>query len=60
MRGHSNILSAHAHEVYMKATVKWVGEVGFAGESETGHTLMMDGAPLFCKWGLSSEKKDGF
>ncbi|MBI5612443.1 MAG: OsmC family protein [Gammaproteobacteria bacterium] len=29
----------------MKATVKWVGEVGFAGESETGHTVMMDGAP---------------
>jgi len=29
----------------MKATVKWVGEVGFVGESETGHTLTMDGAP---------------
>ncbi len=29
----------------MKATVKWVGEVGFAAESETGHTVMMDGAP---------------
>lgn len=31
----------------MKATVKWVGEVGFAGESETGHTVMMDGAPEY-------------
>jgi putative redox protein len=29
----------------VKATIKWVGEVGFAGESETGHTVMMDGAP---------------
>ena len=28
----------------MKAAVKWVGEAGFAAESETGHTLMMDGA----------------
>jgi putative redox protein len=29
----------------MKATVKWVGEVGFAGVADTGHTVTMDGTP---------------
>jgi len=29
----------------MKAKVKWLGEVGFAGESDSGHTVLMDGAP---------------
>jgi putative redox protein len=29
----------------MKATVKWAGEASFTGESETGHTVTMDGPP---------------
>ena len=29
----------------MKATIKWTGEVGFAGTSDSGHTIIMDGAP---------------
>ena len=29
----------------MKATVKWVDGVSFAAESETGHTVVMDGPP---------------
>jgi len=29
----------------MKATIKWVGESGFVGESETGHSVTMDGPP---------------
>ena len=29
----------------MKATIKWQGEVGFAAESGSGHTVMMDGPP---------------
>ncbi len=27
----------------MKATVKWAGEASFVGESETGHSVTMDG-----------------
>ncbi len=27
----------------MKATIKWVGDVGFVGETESGHQLTMDG-----------------
>ncbi|MEK7206793.1 MAG: OsmC family protein, partial [Pseudomonadota bacterium] len=27
----------------MKATIKWVGEVGFEGSADSGHTVMMDG-----------------
>lgn len=29
----------------MKARVKWLENVAFAGESESGHSLVMDGAP---------------
>jgi putative redox protein len=29
----------------MKATIKWAGEASFTGESETGHTITMDGPP---------------
>ncbi len=29
----------------MKARIKWVEEVTFLGESESGHSLVMDGAP---------------
>lgn len=29
----------------MKATIKWTGEIGFAGKAESGHTIHMDGAP---------------
>lgn len=29
----------------MKATVKWVDGVSFAAESETGHSVVMDGPP---------------
>lgn len=29
----------------MKVRVKWVEDVAFMGESETGHALIMDGAP---------------
>ncbi len=29
----------------MKARVKWVEQVSFRGESESGHAVLMDGAP---------------
>ena len=29
----------------MKARVKWIEDAHFAGESESGHAIMMDGAP---------------
>lgn len=29
----------------MKTTIRWLGEVMFLAESESGHTLVMDGAP---------------
>jgi putative redox protein len=29
----------------MKARIKWIENVCFAGESESGHALIMDGAP---------------
>ena len=29
----------------MKARIKWVEQVSFLGESESGHALLMDGAP---------------
>jgi putative redox protein len=29
----------------MKARIKWIEDVSFLGESETGHTVVMDGAP---------------
>ena len=29
----------------MKARIKWVEQVTFLGESESGHSLVMDGAP---------------
>ncbi|MGH8750375.1 MAG: OsmC family protein [Burkholderiales bacterium] len=29
----------------MKARIKWVEQVSFLGESESGHTILMDGAP---------------
>jgi len=29
----------------MKATIKWIGDVGFEGSADSGHTVMMDGAP---------------
>lgn len=29
----------------MKASVRWAGEAGFEGRSETGHTVLMDGPP---------------
>ncbi|MEX2163014.1 MAG: OsmC family protein [Sulfuricaulis sp.] len=28
----------------MKATIKWTGDVGFSGTTESGHTILMDGA----------------
>ena len=31
----------------MKATIKWTGEASFAGQADSGHTVMMDGAPEF-------------
>ena len=31
----------------MKATVRWAGEASFEGQSETGHTVIMDGSPEF-------------
>ncbi len=29
----------------MKATIKWNGDVNFTGTAESGHTVIMDGAP---------------
>jgi putative redox protein len=29
----------------MKARIKWMENVAFTGESESGHSLVMDGAP---------------
>ena len=29
----------------MKARIKWIENAAFVGESESGHTLLMDGAP---------------
>jgi len=29
----------------MQATVKWIGDMMFVGESESGHTVVMDGPP---------------
>jgi len=29
----------------MKARIKWVEHVSFLGESESGHAILMDGAP---------------
>jgi putative redox protein len=29
----------------MRARVKWIEEVSFVGESESGHAIVMDGAP---------------
>jgi len=29
----------------MKARIKWIENVAFSAESESGHTLVMDGAP---------------
>jgi putative redox protein len=29
----------------MKATVRWLGEVAFVGESGSGHGIVLDGAP---------------
>lgn len=29
----------------MKARIKWIDDVSFIGESESGHALVMDGAP---------------
>lgn len=29
----------------MKARIKWIEDVAFMGESETGHAVVMDGAP---------------
>jgi putative redox protein len=29
----------------MKARIKWIGDVGFEGTAESGHTVLMDGAP---------------
>lgn len=29
----------------MKATVKWIEEVSFVAESESGHAILVDGAP---------------
>ena len=31
----------------MKATIKWTGDVSFSGEADSGHTVVMDGAPEF-------------
>jgi putative redox protein len=29
----------------MKTTITWAGEAGFSAESESGHTILMDGPP---------------
>lgn len=29
----------------MKANIKWTGDVSFSGTSDSGHTVIMDGAP---------------
>lgn len=29
----------------MKATIKWIGDVGFEGSADSGHTVAMDGPP---------------
>lgn len=29
----------------MKATIRWAGKASFEGESESGHTVIMDGSP---------------
>ncbi len=29
----------------MKVRVKWIEDVAFMGESETGHAVVLDGAP---------------
>ncbi len=29
----------------MKATIKWTGGVSFSGSADSGHTVVMDGAP---------------
>jgi putative redox protein len=33
------------NEDYMKATVKWVDNAMFLGESDSGHSVVMDGPP---------------
>ena len=32
-------------ELALKATIKWLGNVAFSGETEGGHTVVMDGSP---------------
>lgn len=29
----------------MKTTIRWIGEVGFQADSDSGHSVIMDGAP---------------
>ena len=29
----------------MKARIKWIGDVGFEGSTDSGHTVVMDGSP---------------
>ncbi len=31
----------------MKATIKWTGEASFSGRADSGHVVIMDGAPEF-------------
>ena len=32
-------------ELHMKVVVRWKGDVAFEGETESGHTVLMDGPP---------------
>ena len=41
----------------MKARIKWVEQVSFLGESESGHAVLMDGAPE--GGGRSEERRVG-
>src|SRR6185295_11215916 len=35
----------HREGPHMKARIKWIENVSFVGESESGHAIVMDGAP---------------
>ena len=32
-------------ELALKATIKWLGNVAFSGETDSGHAVVMDGSP---------------
>lgn len=45
MRGGVGYTWSRQLEVSLKARIKWIENVAFLGESESGHALVMDGSP---------------